>query len=381
MENKYPKTKGEVIVLKNAVLSDILKNTEPINLEGCFKTKKTDADMLKEIDKEDGDYTSRIVLIIENLLETSEKINIELGMINGSIYYYNGNLWVQIDYQIFSNFLALVAECGGIERITTKKPKFIEKLHNQFELSAYVFGNHMQDDTVKINLQNGTYVINSKYQGLNKPSSQDMFLYQLPFSYNSTADAPMFRKYLDEVLPNKDSQKVLSEYMGYLFIKNLKLEKCIILLGDGANGKSVFYDIIQALLGDENICSYSLSELCDIKGYHRAKLSGKLLNYSSEIGGKNLQMDTVKKLISNEPITCRLPYGNPFELKGYCKLMFNANILPKGIEQTPAFFRRLVPIKFGVTIPVDKRDPFLATKIIGNELSGIFNWVLEGMAW
>lgn len=38
-----------------------------------------------------------------------------------------------------------------------------------------------------------------------------------------------------------------------------------------------------------------------------------------------------------------------------------------------------MPIAFNVTIPEKRRDVNLARKIIDNELSGIFNWVLEGL--
>ena len=41
------------------------------------------------------------------------------------------------------------------------------------------------------------------------------------------------KKYLDEVLPDKDKQRIFAEYCGYIFIKPsvLKLEKMLILYG------------------------------------------------------------------------------------------------------------------------------------------------------
>lgn len=35
----------------------------------------------------------------------------------------------------------------------------------------------------------------------------------------------MFMKYLNEVMPEKEAQDVLSEYVGWLFMPGLKLEK------------------------------------------------------------------------------------------------------------------------------------------------------------
>jgi putative DNA primase/helicase len=84
-------------------------------------------------------------------------------------------------------------------------------------------------------------------------------------------------------------------------------------------------------------------------------------------------------MASGEPIEARLPYGEPFILSEYAKLIFNCNELPKDVEHTPAFFRRFLIIGFDVTIPEANQDKQLANKIIENELSGVFNWILKGL--
>lgn len=53
--------------------------------------------------------------------------------------------------------------------------------------------------------------------------------------------------------------------------------------------------------------------------------------------------------------------------------------MPSGKENTSAFFRRFILVPFDVTIPKNERDPNLHLKIIENELSGVFNWALEGL--
>jgi len=172
----------------------------------------------------------------------------------------------------------------------------------------------------------------------------------------------------------------LAEYIGYVFVRTstLKLEKALILLGPGSNGKSVFFEIIIALLGHENVSTYTLQSLTDQKGYHRARLSNRLVNYASEING-NMETSLFKQLVSGEPVEARLPYGAPFTLTDYAKLIFNCNELPSDVEHTNAFFRRFMIVPFEVTIPESDQDKELATKIIRNELSGVFNWVLDGL--
>jgi putative DNA primase/helicase len=136
--------------------------------------------------------------------------------------------------------------------------------------------------------------------------------------------------------------------------------------------------VVNALLGNENVSSYSLQSLTDTTGYYRAMIANKLVNYASEING-NLQTSIFKQLVSGEPVAARLPYGRPMQLTQYAKLIFNCNELPKEVEHTNAYFRRFLIIPFDVTIPEHEQDKQLHTKIIENELSGVFNWVLEGL--
>jgi len=158
----------------------------------------------------------------------------------------------------------------------------------------------------------------------------------------------------------------------------LKLEKTLILYGTGANGKSVFFEIVNELLGTENISNFSLNSLTDTNGYYRAMIANKLVNYASELNGK-MQTDLFKQMASGEPIEARLPYGNPMTLNQYAKLIFNTNELPKDIEHTNAYFRRFLIVPFDVTIPEHKQDKELSKKIIESELSGVFNWILQGL--
>jgi putative DNA primase/helicase len=321
-----------------------------------------------------------LILCIEQLLKIAIANKWGLCKKNGFIYLYNGSYWNEIDKERFQFFLGNVALKMGVEKFKGKIHTFKEEIFKQFMADAYLPTPKPKKDSVLINLQNGTFEISGKKRGLRGFEQKDFITHQLPFEYVPEATAPLFKKYLDEVIPDKDKQKVLAEYCGYIFIKPsvLKLEKMLILYGTGANGKSVFFEIINALLGKENVCNYSLSSLTNDNGYYRAKLGNRLVNYASEINGK-LETDIFKLMASGEPIEARLPYGEPFILNEYAKLIFNCNELPKDIEHTNAFFRRFLIIGFDITIPEDQQDKQLANKIIRNELSGVFNWILEGL--
>ncbi len=323
-----------------------------------------------------------LVLSIENTLLFAENNQWGLCKNHDFIYLYNGTFWAEVEKEIFQKFLGEAAEQMGVAKFSARFYIFREQLFKQFLSTAYLPTPQSNQDKVLVNLQNGTFEISPQGTNLRPFDRSDFITYQLPFEYNPQAIAPIFEAYLDRVLPDKERQKVLAEYLGYVFIKHgsnaLKEEKALVLYGTGANGKSVFFEIVNSLLGIENVSSFSLQSLTNDNGYFRAKLSNKLVNYASEING-NLEASIFKQLVSGEPVEARLPYGQPFILKQYAKLIFNCNELPKDVEHTNAYFRRFLIIPFDVTIPPPEQDKNLHTKIIEKELSGVFNWVLQGL--
>jgi putative DNA primase/helicase len=323
-----------------------------------------------------------LVLSIENTLQVAAKNRWGLCKNHDFIYLYNGTFWAKIDNDAFQKFLGDAAEKMGVTIFSARYYQFREQLFKQFLATAYLPTPESNKEKVLINLQNGTFEISPQGTNLRPFDRSDFITYQLPFEYNPQAKAPIFEAYLNRVLPDKERQKVLAEYLGYVFIKHgsnsLKEEKALVLYGTGANGKSVFFVIVNSLLGVENVSSFSLQSLTNDNGYFRAKLANKLVNYASEING-NLEASIFKQLVSGEPVEARLPYGQPFILKQYAKLIFNCNNLPKDVEHTNAYFRRFLIIPFDVTIPPQEQDKQLHIKIIEKELSGVFNWVLEGL--
>ena len=323
-----------------------------------------------------------LVSAVENALLVANQNRWGLCKNHDFIYLYNGTFWAEIDKETFQKFLGEAAEQMGVAKFSARYYQFREQLFKQFLSTAYLPTPESNKDTVLINLLNGTFEISPQGTKLRPFDRSDFITYQLPFEYNPQAKAPLFEAYLNKVLPDAERQRILAEYLGFVFIKHgsnaLKEEKALILYGTGANGKSVFFEVVNALLGVDNVSSYSLQSLTNDNGYFRAKLANKLVNYASEINGK-LEASIFKQLVSGEPVEARLPYGQPFILKQYAKLIFNCNDLPKDVEHTNAYFRRFLIIPFDVTIPPHEQDKNLHTKIIETELSGVFNWVLEGL--
>jgi len=321
-----------------------------------------------------------VVISVDEVLSLAKAQQWGICKNKGFIYLYNGAYWYNLDEDQLMQFLGDVANKLGVPKLRSRHFEFRKKLLSQFHGVSNMPAPESESEGTLINLRNGTLVISPDSTQL-RPFNQDDFLtYQLPFAYDPLADAPIFAVYLNTVLPVKELQYILAEYIGYLFVPShqLKLEKTILLYGAGANGKSVFFDIINALLGRQNVTTYSLAKLTDQNGYYRAMIGNKLVNYASEIN-KKLDPAFFKQLVSGEPIEARLPYGQPFILENYAKLIFNANELPRDVEHSNAYFRRFLIIPFNVTIPENQQDRNLAQKIIQKELPGVLNWVLDGL--
>ena len=350
------------------VLADLLDQFETVDFRGRAGLDE-DAKLTRKI---------YVIISIDEIISKATDNNWGLCIKDGFTYLYNGRYWQTLDIETLKIFLAEAAIKIGIPEFEGKYYQTRDELYKQFMTMANMPTPEITEGVTLINLQNGTFEITDTSQQLREQRREDFLKYQLPFSYDPNATCPLFDKYLKRVLPDKESRKVLAEYVGYIFTNGLKLEKVAILYGGGANGKSVFFDIIQALIGRDNICTYSLQSLTKTDSYERVNIANKLLNYATEINGK-LEASIFKQLASGEPVQARQIYGEAFIMENYAKLMFNCNELPKEVENTDAFFRRFIIFPFTQRIPKEEQDPELSKKIIRDELSGVFNWMLDGL--
>ncbi|MCE4564346.1 DNA primase [Maribellus sp. CM-23] len=321
-----------------------------------------------------------IVLVVEAIIRIAGHLKLGICTFQDNIYAYNNMFWERVEDERFMSFLGKCAQRMGVSYVDSTYYENLDSFFKQFRATGYFKSVIRKQKGVLINLLNGTFEIGDKVQKLREFRAEDFLTYQLPFEYSPDAKCPQFEKYLNRVLPDIASQYVVAEFIGSAFINGstLKLEKALMPYGSGANGKSVLFEIVNALFGVDNVSNYALDNLTDNSGYTRAMFSDKLLNYSSEVPS-NLNPDRFKQMVSGEPMEARHPYGRPFQISQYPKIIVNVNELPRVTEHTEGFFRRLLIIPFEEHISESEQDKELANKIISTELSGVFNWVLEGL--
>ena len=242
---------------------------------------------------------------IDHLLRTARLYQWDIGMRNGAPYFYNGRFWQRIAEDTFRHFLQAVGVRQGIPRRVIKDHLFVDKLVKQFASEAR-FPVPSTNDAPTINLRNGTLHISSGDTKLKPFDKLDGLCYQLDYDYNESATAPQFKKFIERVLPDQAVRKLIAQYIAYVFLRSMILEKVLFLYGSGANGKSVLLNIIRALIGDGQCCEFSLEGITE-KECQRAELGHYLLNVSTEISTR-LKTEIFKKIASREPLQARYLY-------------------------------------------------------------------------
>jgi len=185
-------------------------------------------------------------------------------------------------------------------------------------------------------------------------------------------------RFLDEVLGG-DEQLIarLQEWFGAHIVQDLHLEKFALMVGDGANGKSVILRVLREMLGPDNVASVPLGRLGE--RFQTARLHHKLANIVTDLEDVNRSDEGIlKQLVSREPVPGERKYEPPFEFIPCALHTFAANLFPRIRDHTDGFWRRLLLFPFGYQVPVGQRDPDLADQLIGTELDAIFAWAVEG---
>lgn len=202
--------------------------------------------------------------------------------------------------------------------------------------------------------------------------------YVRPFPYYEDARCPMWKRFLNEVMPDEDEQMCLQEFFGMCYLDRnlLSVEKFAIFVGTGSNGKSVVFDVIKSVIGKERVSYLSPDQLMNEKQV--VSVVGKRLNFAPDIR-KGASFDSaLKALSSGQDVAGWRLYSGTTIIK--CPpLVFALNEMPRFRDVTSAFFRRVMLFSFDVTIPEERQDRSLASRIIENESSGVFLWMMQGL--
>ena len=297
---------------------------------------------------------------------------------NQTVYLFTGTHWETMESQQFKDFVNKASQRCGIDESDLHDPTFMTDIYTQVAFMVAGYTNvYIPDGETWINVKNGTLVINRDGTiRLREHKREDFFHYTLDYIYDEKAECSLWHKFLDQMLPDADVQKMLASFIGYCFTTGVKLEKMLVLYGKGANGKSVVLETMESIFGSCNVSNINLADLTN-DPEKRLHIENKLVNISYE-GNKDISPSILKQMVSCEPIDARRLYVGTTKIKKYAKLATSFNTLPKA-EATKGFYRRFIIIPFTVTISDKDADVDLPKKFKA-ELPGILNWILEALA-
>ena len=204
----------------------------------------------------------------------------------------------------------------------------------------------------------------------------------IPVRYDPAAQAPRFVQFLWDVFRDDDDAadkiRAVLQLIGYSLMAYTKHDKFVLLIGNGANGKSVLLRVIEALVGRENVAGVKPSQF-DNK-WQRAHLHMKLVNIVSELPeGKVIADDELKAIVSGEISTVERKNRDPFDMRSFATCWFGTNHMPHTRDFSDGLYRRAVILPFNRQFAEHEQDKLLADKLIA-ELPGILNLALEHYA-
>lgn len=226
-----------------------------------------------------------------------------------------------------------------------------------------------------VDLTSGTLITNRPDMLITRHCGAD---YDLPTA------CPRWLQFLAEVF-NGDRATIdsVQRLLGYT-LTGLNTEEIIVFcIGFGANGKSIFGNIVNRITGGYGkVAPHSLLA-ARRRDDHSARgdiamLEGARLVSVNELpGGMQLDEQAVKALAGREPISARPLYGEFFTFDPRFTVWVRTNHRPIVKGDDDGIWRRLVVLPFGQKFEGTKRDPDLEAKLWA-ERNGILCWMIEG---
>lgn len=230
-----------------------------------------------------------------------------------------------------------------------------------------------------IHFANGRYDL--KTNEFTPYKREDYALTTFAANYSPGASCSRWLQFLDEVFaPDEDKTDkidLLQEYFGYCLTRSTVYEKCMLLLGEGSNGKSKVLDALSAVIGRDNMSSLELWQMSN--NFQTGALLNKFVNVSSELNSKDKFSESAfKKIVSGELLFADRKYMEPYQFMPFAKLVFSTNDLPMSSDNTHAYWRRWLILEFNRTFGIGERDEYLGEKLQA-EADGIAQWSLSGL--
>lgn len=175
----------------------------------------------------------------------------------------------------------------------------------------------------------------------------------------------------------------MQRFTGYLLTGSTQEQIFLFCFGHGANGKSVFIEVLKHIMADYSraIASETLSESKRQAGGATpdlaALIGARLVICSETEDNTALAESLVKSLVSGDSMAVRQLYTAPVQFTPNFKLVMAGNHKPIVRGNDNGIWRRVRLVPFNRTFSPEERDPHLLTKLRA-ETPHILAWMVQG---
>lgn len=241
----------------------------------------------------------------------------------------------------------------------------------------------LDSDPWALNVTNGT--VDLKTGTLRPHNPDEMHSKTAAAALGPDANGDRWEAFLLEVLPDPEVRRFVQKAVGYSLTGEIGERILPFTYGSGANGKSVFLGVLRKVLGD-----YATEAAPELLVARRdrggttdiAALRGFRFVTTTEVeGGRRMATDVMKRITGETDLTARRLYQEYESFPNVTKLWMAANDRPQVDGLDDAIWHRVRLVPFTVTISAERRDPFLAQKLL-EERDAILAWAVAGcLAW
>jgi putative DNA primase/helicase len=211
----------------------------------------------------------------------------------------------------------------------------------------------------------------------------------LPVAYDPEATSPKWRAFVAEMLPEELVPGVAAAVQKYcgLGLTGLPVQLLLFHYGLGANGKSVFLEVLARIFGalGEGLPAESITgqqqSAAGSASPDLARLPGvRFLRITELPQGEPLREALVKRLTGGEKMDVRTLFKGYFAFQPQFKAHMSGNNYPTITGSDNGIWRRMAVVPWKVTIPEERRRDFEEIVCeLCEEGPGILNWLIEGM--
>lgn len=217
----------------------------------------------------------------------------------------------------------------------------------------------------------------------------DMITKLADVDFDPDAGCPYFLEtFLAKVQPDPKHRLYLQVTTAYaLLMAGNDAQRMIYHYGTGANGKSVFIELIGRLAGMYR--SIASPETVTGDGQRQGQQANpdiarlhntRLVTIEELPNNAPLKEELIKALTGGTKILARFLNKDFFEFMPVFVPVLSGNAKPRINGGDYGIWRRLLPVLWGVTIPEDERiAPSILAEKLDAERSGILNWMIEGL--